>query len=190
MHEVRFDQVIQDYLTGEDLQMTTYEDIRQALARILVEEKGYPVQNIQPRYKMSLGLDDVDYTINLDFVVTIEGQPALILGFCPGAVSTYITQYVSVARIFPGSTVPFVLVTDSMDASLVRVEDKKELCRGYHCIPTWEQLQHMYKDCPECTFTPERQEKEKRIAHAMFALSDGYCSSQCSITSGKSQADS
>lgn len=190
MHEISFDQVIQDYLTGEDLQMTTYEDIRQALARILVEEKGYPAQNILPRYKISLGLDDVDYTIKLDFVVTIEGQPALILGFCPGAVSTYITQYVSAARVFPGVPVPFVLVTDSKDASLVQVGDKKELCRGYHCIPTWEHLQHMYKDCPGYTFTPERQEKEKRVAHAMFALSDGYCSSECSVTSGKSQADS
>ncbi|EFI34555.1 conserved hypothetical protein [Desulfonatronospira thiodismutans ASO3-1] len=190
MHEVKFDQVIQDYLTGKDLQMTTYEDIRQALARILVEEKGYPVQNIKPRYKLPLGLDDIDYTINLDFLVTIDEQPAMILGFCPGAVSTYITQYVSAARIFPGGPVPFVLVTDSTDAALVRVKDKKEICRGYHCIPTWQHLQEIFKECPPCTFTTERQLKEKRVAHAMFALSDGYCSSSCEITSDKSQADS
>jgi len=190
MHEVRFDQVIQDYLTGENLQMTTYEDIRQALARILVEEKGYPLNNIKPRYKLSLGLDDVDYSIKLDFLVTIDEHPVLILGFCPGAVSTYITQYVSVARIFPGGPVPFVLVTDSKDASLVRVKDKKEICRGYHCIPNWQQLHNMYNECPDCSFTPERLEKEKRVAHAMFALSDGYCSSICTISNDKSQADS
>ncbi|WP_291319665.1 type I restriction enzyme HsdR N-terminal domain-containing protein [Desulfonatronospira sp.] len=186
MHEVSFDQVIQDYLTGEDLQMTTYEDIRQALARILVEEKGYPQENIVPRYKLFLGLDDVDYSVKLDFVVMLKGQPVLILGFCPGAVSTYITQYVSAARIFPGGPVPFVLVTDSRDASLVRVGDKKEICRGYHCIPSWIHLQEILKECPAFTITPERQNKEKRVAYAMFALSDGYCSSRCDITTDKS----
>ena len=40
MHEVSLGQSIQDYLTGENLDMTTYEDLRQGLARLLVEEKG------------------------------------------------------------------------------------------------------------------------------------------------------
>ncbi len=190
MHEVSFNQVIQDYLTGDNIQMTTYEDIRQSLARVLVEEKKYPVENIIPRYVLPLGLDDVDYSVIVDFVVTIEGQPAMVMGFCPGAVSTFITQYICVARFFPGGPVPFVLVTDSRDVSLLRVSDKKEFCRGYHCIPSWEQLQEMYKQFPGCSFTPDRLEKEKRVAYAMFALSDSCCTSRCNITSDGSGEDS
>ncbi|WP_291323731.1 type I restriction enzyme HsdR N-terminal domain-containing protein [Desulfonatronospira sp.] len=187
MHEVSFDQIIKDYLTGEDLQMTTYEDIRQSLARILVEEKGYPHDNIIPRYELELDLTDRKYTIKIDFVVIFDNRPVLILGFCPGAVSTFITQYVSAGRLIPEGPASFAVITDSKDASLVRISDKKELCRGFHCIPTWDYLQTLYHECEHAIFSPERLEKEKRVAHAMFALSDGYCSDKCTPTTGKFQ---
>ena len=41
MHEVSLGGVIADYLTGEQLERTTYEDLRQALAKFLVEERGF-----------------------------------------------------------------------------------------------------------------------------------------------------
>ena len=185
MHEVNLNQVITDYITGKEIQLTTYEDIRQALARLLVEEKGYPVENIFPKYEMNLDLGDSEYQIIIDFVVFIQDNPALILGFCPGAVSTFITQYVSVARLFPTGPVPFVLITDSKDAALMRVRDRTELCRGYQCIPSWQELGRMYQNSRELSFSKERLEKEKRIAHAMFALSDSCCTSSCSVTNQK-----
>ena len=186
MHEISLNQVISDYLTGEDIELTTYEDIRQALARILVEEKGYPPESIVPKYRLSLDLGDKHYDIVIDFVVYIDKKPAFILGFCPGAVSTFITQYVCVARLFPGGPVPYAAITDFRDVALMRVQDKSELCRGYHCIPDWTGLKKMFSDFQGFTLSSERLNKEKRIAYAMFALSDGSCSSICQITTDKS----
>lgn len=49
MHEVSLGRTIRDYLTGEQVEQTTYEDLRQALARILVEEKGYPASSVRAK---------------------------------------------------------------------------------------------------------------------------------------------
>ncbi len=179
MHEVSLNRFITDYVSGKSITLTTYEDLRQYLGRLLVEEKGFPIQNISSKYLLSLDLGDVDYDIIVDYVVYLQDKPALLLGFCPGAVSTYVTQFVSLARIFPRGPVPFAVVTDTMDASLIRVQDKKELCRGINCIPTWNQLQSMYASCSDFNFSYKRLNMEKRIAYAMFALSGGCCSQEC-----------
>ena len=179
MHEVSLNQVIQDYLTGEDIELTTYEDIRQALARILVEEKGYPPSNIKSKFPLDLNLKDKHYTIVLDFVVYYQGDPVFILAFCPGAIATYVTQYICAARIFPDKPVPYVLVTDSKDATLMETSTKKELCRGYTCIPHWHELVKMAENTQPFEISAERIQKDRRVAHAMFALSDGCCTTHC-----------
>ncbi len=179
MHEVSLNQVITDYLTGDSIELTTYEDIRQSLARFLVEEKKYPLENIRSKYPLELDLGKERYIIHVDFVIYHQEKPVLILAFCPGAVSTFITQYLCLARIFPGSPVPYVIVTDSKDASLMKVRTKKEICRGYNCFPMWDELVKMAEEAGSFTITGERLEKDKRVAYAMFALSDACCSSDC-----------
>ncbi|MDY7001579.1 MAG: type I restriction endonuclease subunit R, partial [Thermodesulfobacteriota bacterium] len=49
MHETSFNRTIRDYLTGEDLDETTYEEFRQALAKMLVEERGYPKDRLKSK---------------------------------------------------------------------------------------------------------------------------------------------
>lgn len=179
MHEVNLNEVINDYLTGKEIELTTYEDLRQALAKLIVEEKGYPTDAIVSKFPIELDIGDKKYVISVDFIVYYDGKPVMVMGFCPGAVSTFITQYVSLARILPEGPAPYVLVTDSKDAALVRTMDKKELCRGYHCIPTWERLSELSQQAGEIFFSPDRIKKEQRVAYAMFALSDSCCSSEC-----------
>lgn len=179
MHEISLNQVITDYLTGKEIELTTYEDLRQALAKLMVEEKGYPREAIVSKYRLDLDIGDKDYFIIVDFIVYYNGKPVLVLGFCPGAVSTFITQYVSLARILPEGPAPYILVTDCNDAALVKTMDKKELCRGYHCIPTWEKLIELSDQAGETSFSADRIKKEQRVAYAMFALSDSCCSSEC-----------
>lgn len=183
MHEVSLNQVITDYLSGDKIDLTTYEDIRQSIARLLVEEKKYPLENIRSKYDLDLDLEGMKYTITIDFVVYHQERAILILSFCPGAVSTFITQNICLARIFPDYPVPFVIVTDSKDAALIDVKSKKEICRGYTCIPSWDVLLEMVGNAEPFSIPSQRKEKDKRVAYAMFALSDGCCSSQCSSNS-------
>lgn len=51
MHEVSLNRVITDYISGQEIMDTTYEDLRQALARMLVEDRKYPKAVIRPKYE-------------------------------------------------------------------------------------------------------------------------------------------
>lgn len=53
MHETSLGSVLRDYLTGESIDETTYEEFRQALARLLVEEKGYPRERLRPKVPLN-----------------------------------------------------------------------------------------------------------------------------------------
>ena len=57
MHEESLGNVIRDYLTGEELVETSYEEFRQALARMLVEEKGYPKDRLTPKVGVCFPVD-------------------------------------------------------------------------------------------------------------------------------------
>ena len=100
MHEVSLQQTINDYITSEEIELSTYEDIRQALARILVEEKGYPKENIFPKVELDLDINQKPFTVSLDFIIKDQGKPVLLLAFCAGEVSSYVRQYIAAARLF------------------------------------------------------------------------------------------
>jgi hypothetical protein len=179
MHEVSLQQTINDYLTGEEIELTTYEDIRQALAKILVQEKGYPRENIFPKVELKLDIAEPGkktFTITLDFIVKDQEKPVMLLAFCAGEVSSYVRQYISVARLFE-PPIPLVLVTDTNDARLVRTSDKKVLAQGFHSIPTWSELRKLCSNLPEIPpLAQEKKQKETRLAYAFFSLTEGNCS--------------
>lgn len=181
MHEISLNQVIKDYLTGKEIELTTYEDLRQSLAKILVEEKGYPKERISPKVKLSLTLPDCTYEVVLDFVVFDAAEkPLLLLAFCAGEVASFIRQYVAVARLFSPS-IPLVLVTDTKEAYLVQSSDKKVLSKGYFALPTYTELEKLAKEAPRPNLTDKQRQKEACIAHAYFALSDSCCSQACNL---------
>jgi len=181
MHEVSLEQTIYDYITGKKIDLTTYEDIRQALAKILVEEKGYPKENIFPKVELNLDIAQKSYTITLDFIIKDQGKPVLLLAFCPGEVSSYVRQYISAARLFD-PPIPLIIVTDSKDARLVRSYDKKIIEQGFNSIPSWNELRALSSNVPEPELTPEKKLKEARLAYAYFSLTDGCCSSRCPMS--------
>ncbi|KUJ96547.1 MAG: hypothetical protein PWR24_653 [Desulfonauticus sp.] len=181
MHEISLNQVITDYLTGKEIELTTYEDLRQSLAKILVEEKGYPKKQIKPKVKLKIQLKDCSYDIVLDFVVfNEENQPMLLLAFCAGEVASFVRQYVAAARLFT-PPIPLVLVTDTKEAYLVQAKDKKVLEKGYFAIPTYEELKVLVQKAPLPNLEAVQREKESCVAHAYFALSDSCCSRACQL---------
>lgn len=186
MHEVSLGRTIRDYLTGEQVEQTTYEDLRQALARILVEEKGYPASSVRARIGVHFpvagsavsagaagaagaveeetGAEEYCRTIDLA-VYDADGRPMLILLFCPGQVNTYRRESLAAARLFPGGPVPLVLITDTKDAMLVGVQKDEVLGGGMHAIPVWDWLERLVQEHPVLPLSPERIGAERRILH-------------------------
>jgi hypothetical protein len=180
MHETSLNQTIIDYITGDEIQDTTFEDLRQAIARILVKQRGYPRERLRTKEVLSYDIDGRRFEKVLDLVAfDPRGKPLLLIMFCPGGLVSYIRQYVAAARLFAPGPIPFLVVTDSKEAKLVRCADEKILNEGFHAFPTWEELLGLGKTHAVEALDPDRMLKEQRILYAMNDLSGPCCKGEC-----------
>jgi hypothetical protein len=179
MHEESLGNVIRDYLTGEEVAETSYEEFRQGLARLLVEEKGYPKERLTPKVGVCFPVDGQDYSCMVDLMATDPaGRPLLFVIFCSGEPGSYVREALAAARIFLPDAVPLVLVTDTHDAVLLEAASGKERGRGMRAIPDWAAL--AATDAPRPQLTPEALERERRILYAYSEfLEDGCCQGAC-----------
>jgi len=176
MHETSFNRTIRDYLTGEDLDETTYEEFRQALAKMLVEERGYPKDRLKSKVAVVFPIDGRDYARVVDLVAYgDDGQAIFLLFFVAGTPSTFDREIVSAARLFPGGPAPLAAVTDTKDAVLQETATGTCLGTGMEAVPRWGHLLDLVRKHPAPDMTEARIEKERRI---LFAYSE-YLQSGC-----------
>ncbi len=179
MHEESLGNVIRDYLTGEEVAETSYEEFRQALARMFVEEKGYPRERLQAKVGVCFPIDGKDYTRMIDLLATdAVGKPLLFVIFCSGEPGSYIREALAAARIHQGGAVPLVLVTDTHDAVLLETATGKELGRGMRAVPTWQAAMDRQAPAPELSETAIERERRILFAYSEF-LADGCCQAAC-----------
>lgn len=181
MHEVSLNRLITDYITGQEITETTYEDLRQALARMLVEDKLYPREQVRPKYQLDFQACGEAQSAIIDIAVfTADHRPALALFFCPGEVGTFVRESVAAARIHLPEPFPLVVVTDSMEALVVETRTAGLLGQGFYQIPRWDQLEEMLAKHPCPALAPERLEGERRILAAYSGIG-ACCGGPCPV---------
>jgi hypothetical protein len=192
MHEVSLGGMLTDYLTGETIAETTYEEFRQALARMLVEAKGFPRGSLRAKVPLVFQIDGQDTGRHIDLVaygVSDEsdesgapGRPLMLVIFCAGDVGSFERETVSCARLFPGGPVPVAIATDSIGASILDTASGDCLATGVRAIPTWDELRALVAACDVATgrlpLSDERRRKEERILHAYNGFLYGTCCSE------------
>jgi hypothetical protein len=182
MHEVSLNRVITDYLTGQEITETTYEDLRQALAKLLVEDRKYPRENIRSKYILEYAINGELHSVTLDLAIfSPEGDPLLALVFCPGEVGTFVRESVAAARIHLSSPFPLVIVTDSMDLQLVETRTAEVIGTGFNAVPRWDDLPALAQSHPCPMPGEDRLDKERRILAAYDGLGGPCCGGECSI---------
>ncbi|MBU1610638.1 MAG: type I restriction enzyme HsdR N-terminal domain-containing protein [Proteobacteria bacterium] len=180
MHEVSLGGTIRDYLTGEELLETTYEEFRQALAKLLVEERGYPKDRLRSKVELGYEIDGDRYSRAIDLVLVDEaGKPLLVVVFCSGKVGSFERETAVAARLINGGPAPLALVTDTMNASLM---DNRGhiLAQGMQAIPVYESLLTLASYQDVTPLTDDDRVKLSRIFHTYCGfLVDQCCSSDC-----------
>ncbi|MGM0423330.1 MAG: type I restriction enzyme HsdR N-terminal domain-containing protein [Thermodesulfobacteriota bacterium] len=173
MHEISLGYSIQDYLSGKEIQATTYEDLRQAIAKMLVERKGYPKQRLSPKVEICFQIQGQSYQREVDLTVyDQQGRPLLILIFCAGEVETYIRECLAAARLHPHGPARLAVVTDTNQALILRVADGELLRQtDYQAIPSWEELQKEAASAGEYVLDEKKRRVEERIFYAFSELS-------------------
>jgi len=180
MHETSLGRMVQDYITGEELEETSYEEFRQATARMLVEERGYPRESFTPRVPVVFPVKGEEYCRMVDFVVTDEhGSPVLLIFFVAGQPGTYDREVIATARIFTQGAVPLVAVTDSKTAYLYETATGECLARDERALPRYSYVQELAKEHPAQTYSEKRLNAERRILYAYSEFIYGSCCASC-----------
>lgn len=178
MHEVSLGGMLTDYLSGESIAETTYEEFRQALARLLVEDKGFPKESLRAKVPLVFQIDGEDTGRVVDLVAYHDGAPVLLLIFCAGDVGSFERETVSCARLFPGGPAPLAIATDSIGASVLDTATGQCLATGARSIPTWAEVLAKNAATPRVPLSDERRRKEERILHAYNGFLYGTCCSE------------
>jgi len=159
---------LKDYLTDEELVDTDDERIRQEISRLMVEEKGYAKEQLQPRLKVETLFSRCFVTSTIELTVSIQQKQCLIIRYGPGSLVSRERAAIAAARVLNRSyCIPLAVVTNGRDAELLGTRTGKILGYGLHSIPDCETLQQMsaqlvFHPSPEA----KRREQELRILNA------------------------
>lgn len=189
MHEVSLGYTLRDYLTGEQLEATTFEDLRQALARMLVEERGYPASSLRPRVQVAYDIDGEQECRTVDLVAYDGKKPLLLIVFCSGQVGSYERESVAAARLLEGGPAPLVAVTDTRDAELVATASGTVLAQGMQALPGFDELAALAASHPAPHLSEDARMREARILHAYTGFLKTCCTENCPLPDQPGQPD-
>lgn len=183
MHEVSMGGTLRDYLSGEEIEETTYEEFRQALAKLLVEELGYPKESLKAKVDLCFNIDDEEMCRTMDLVINNEDDlPIMLVMFCAGDVGSYEREAVCAGKLFQGGPVPYVVISDSMDAFLLDAISGKTLAHGMKSVPSYEELLQMTAEYKREPLPAEKRTKIERIFYTYTGFLQGTCcSDSCSL---------
>lgn len=159
---------LEDYLTGEELTDTDDERIRQQLSRMMVEEKGYALSELQPRRFVETLFSRCYVRSTIELTVRINGKDFMIVRYGPGSLVSRERAAVAAARVLnPEYEIPLAVVTNGRDAELINTSTGKIVGYGLHSIPDRKSAEHMLDTL---VFPPPRKDKprerELRILNA------------------------
>jgi hypothetical protein len=160
--------MLQDFLTGEELPDTDDERYRQQLARFLVKEKGFGVDELLPRLTIETLFNDQLVRSVVELTVCIAGRRVMIIRYGPGSLVTRERPAIAAARILdPDYRIPFAVVTNLRDAEFIETKTGKVLSTGMNSIPARKKLVEMMSGLEFESFPDEMgREREARILNA------------------------
>jgi hypothetical protein len=160
--------MLQDFLTGEELPDTDDERYRQQLARFLVKEKGFGVDDLLPRLVIETLFNDQLVRSVVELTVCIAGRRVMIIRYGPGSLVTRERPAIAAARILdPDYRIPFAVVTNLRDAEFLETKTGKVLSTGMNSIPARKKLVEMMSGLEFESFPDEMaREREARILNA------------------------
>lgn len=181
MHETSLGRTLTDYLTGESLEETSYEDCRQAMAKMLVEERGWPRKNLRPKVGITFPIDGRSYCRVADIVAyDDDGRPLLVLFFTAGQPGTFDREIVAAARLLPDGPAPLAVATDSRQAVLHETATGTLVGSGPDlALPRWDHLLNLATQHPAPTLDQAHRDREARILYTYSEFIYSSCCHTC-----------
>ena len=128
--------ILKDYLTGVELPDTDDERVRQDLEKMMVEEKGFARQDLEPRLTIETTFNNIFVRSIIDLTVSVAGKRLFVLRYGPGSLVTREKPALAAARVLDRQyCIPLAVVTNGRDAELLETVSGRVLATGMKAIP-------------------------------------------------------
>lgn len=152
-----------DYLSGRPVPDIGAEANRQAVARFLVEEKGYAKEEILPDFHFTLNIAQERYAGFIDLVAICDGRMVMAIKCCAGSLGSREREILAAARLATDYQIPLAVVSDGRDATVLETPTGKLAGRGLNAILHRRRIPDMLAAYAFPPLAPERREREKLI---------------------------
>ena len=159
--------MLTDAVSGELIEDTDDERLRQRLARYLFEEKGYFKDDLQVRLRHDVsGSGYFGYSIT-DIAVLLERRIVMILRYGPGSLVSRERPTLAAARtLVPGQIIPIAVVTNGREAEVLDVRRSRLIGIGLDAIPDRTELAYTVSGFDFSPVSDKQVAAEKRILMA------------------------
>ena len=157
--------MVTDFVTGQEIPNIGAEENRQAVARFLVNEKGYSKDDIEMDVKIELAIAGEPYRSQVDLVVRVNDGGLWIMAIkcAAGSLGSREREIVAAARLLEDYQIPFAVVSDGKTAIVLDTVSGKKTGEGMAAIPSKEAAISMLDSYQPISLPADRLEREKLI---------------------------
>lgn len=155
--------MITDYVTGKSVPDVGAEASRQALERVLVDDKGYSPSDIVVDKPVAFTVAGQQYTSAADLVVFAKNRPFMVIKCAAGSLDSRKKEVLAAARILFDSVVPFAAASDGQTALVYDAVSSKQAGQGLDALPDAKKAAEIIETKEPVLLPEKRLEKERLI---------------------------
>ncbi len=160
-----------DFISGDTLDDTLDERLRQHIGHILVEQKRFEKKDITPRHELEFNADGKCARLFITYLVRLGDLIAMIIQYGPGSLVTRHRPALAMARLVSRYQIPVVVVTNGEQADILNGATGKVEAAGLDNIPGRDQIAERIKQHSWSPLSDRRRVMEARILMA-FEIDD------------------
>jgi len=158
--------MIKDFVTGKDIPEVGAEANRQAVERLLIQDKGFTRDDIEVDTDIAFEVAGEWYASVVDLVVSVDGDAhrCMVFKCVPGSLASCEREIVAAARLLDERyQIPLAVVSDGTSAVVLDTKTGKKIGDGLVAIPNKAAARQMMATLPLQACPDKRIERERLI---------------------------
>jgi len=162
--------MITDFITGRKVPNIGAEENRQAVEKLLVNDKGFRGEDIEVDTDIELMIGNEPYRSQIDLVVSVDGKRFMAIKCVAGSLGSWEREILSASRVLDAYLLPVSVVSDGNTAIVMDTDSGEKRGEGLGAIPSKTDAQKMMRDAGDTPLPENRLEREKLIFRAYDRL--------------------
>jgi len=162
--------MITDFVTGRKVPNIGAEEHRQAVEKLLINDKGFRGEDIEVDADIELMIGNEPYRSQVDLVVSAAGKRFMAIKCVAGSLGSREREILSASRLLDVYPIPVSVVSDGKTAIVMDTDSGKKRGEGLGAIPSKADARKIMRDASDKPLPKNRLEREKLIFRAYDRL--------------------